>query len=542
MEEATMRRFGHLLALIAALAILIAACGGPATTAAPQEPAATEAPEEPAATEAPEEPEATEAAAATEAPEEPAGDSAITVIIGGDPTTLDPQVADDGNERAVNDNIYETLLTRDQDMQIVPLLATAYEQLDDTTWQFTLREGVTFHNGEPFNADAVVFSVNRIIDPDLNSEQLSFFETITGAEKVDDFTVSITTNGPDPILPARMYWMKMVPPEYTAADADAFANNPVGTGPYKFVSWERAVAVTLEANADYWGGAPSIQTVNIRPITEESTRLAALQAGEADLVPNLLPEQIDLAPVTVHTPGLEFPIVRLNNQDGPLTDARLRQAINYAVDKAAIAEALFGGYAVVAQGQILTPGHFGFNPGTQAYEYDPDMAAQLIAEAGAEGTEIELTGEAGRWLKDKELIEVIAGQLSEVGLVVTPAIHEWSAYLDFLFAQENQPAMIFVSHDNTLLDADRTLSALYLCGGRLSSYCNEEVSALVESGRTETDIAAREQMYNDAVQMARDDAAHLYLVNFENIYGLSERLNWTPRLDGKILFATMSLE
>ncbi len=478
-----------------------------------------------------------------EVPAAPAEAAAeIAIAIGGDPTTLDPQAADDGNERAVNDNIYETLLTRDNDMNIVPLLAESYEQVDDTTWRFQLREGISFTNGEPMNAEAVKFSIERVIDPEFNSEQLSFFETISGAEAVDDTTVEITTAGPDPILPARMYWLKIVPPEYAAADDVTFSENPVGTGPYKFVSWSRGLEVVLEANEDYWGGAPAIKRVVVRPIPEESTRLAALQAGEVDLVRDLLPEQIDLAPVVKAVPGLEFPIVRLNNKEGPLTDVRIRQAINYAVDKEAIAEALYSGYAVVAEGQVLTPGHFGYNPDVKAYPYDPDKARELLAKAGYDGTEIQFDGEAGRWLKDRELIEAVAAQLSDVDLNVNVQIHEWSNYLDLLFAEENQPDMIFVAHDNTLFDADRTFSGYYSCLGRVSSYCNDEVTELIESGRTETDVEKRLQMYHDVVELSREDGAFLFLVNFENIYGLSDRLQWQPRLDGRILFAQMSVK
>lgn len=520
------KRLSPILGAFVGLALLLAACAGPAT----QAPQATQAPGS-AAT-------ATQPPAATAAP----AVSEITVVIGEDPSTLDPQARDDGNERVVTDNIYETLLTRDANADLVPLLATEYTQLDDTTWQFKLREGVTFHNGAPFNADAVVFSVKRIISPELNSEQLSNVGTIVDAVKVDDMTVNVITDGPDPTLPARVYWLKIVEPGYVQADPAKFANEPIGTGPYKFVSWNRGVEVVLQANADYWGGAPAIQTVHVRPILEESTRLAALQAGEADLVPNLLPEQIDQAPVAVHTPGLDFPIILLNTRSGPLADVRIRQAINYAVDKELLAEAIYGGFAVVADGQVLTPGHFGYNPDVEAYPYDPDQAKALLAEAGYDGTEIVIESERGRWLKDGELVEAIAGQLTEVGLNVRVNISEFSKYLDILFDQENRAQMIFVSHDNPFLDADRTFSNYVACDGRGSSYCNEEVTRLINEGRTEIDQAKREQMYHEVVKTTRDEAAILFLVNVENIYGLSARLQWTPRLDGRILFATMGLK
>jgi peptide/nickel transport system substrate-binding protein len=508
-----MKRVSHILGLLVIATLILTACTTPAAT--------TEAPQP------------------TAAPEP----SEITVVIANDPATLDPQVSEDFNERLVTDSTHETLLARDADMGITPALATAYKQLDATTWQFSLRSGVTFHNGEPFNADAVVFSVLRIINPETKSDQASNVASVTGAEKVDDLTVNILTSGPDPILPARMTMLKIVEPKHAQGDAEAFATTPIGTGPYKFVKWDRGVEVVLEANADYWGDKPAIDIVHLRPIQEESTRLAALRAGEVDLIFGLLPEQIDQAPVAVHTPGLEFPMILLSNWDGsPIADVRLRQAINYAVDKEAIAESLYSGFAVPADGQILTPGHFGYNPNVEAYPYDPDKAKQLIAAAGYNGEEITLESEVGRWLKDKELVEVVAGQLAEVGLNVKINISEFSNYLNILFDKEKRAPMIFVSHDNPFLDADRTLTAYFTCDGTGPSYCNEEVSAMIAAARTETDVAKREQMYRQIVQTAHDEASHLYLLNVENTYGMSTRLNWEARRDGKILYATMSLK
>lgn len=530
-----MRAVGRLLVLVTLLTLFLPACGGTST------PAPATATEVAAPTPVP----ATEAAAPTQAPaptEQAGAKSELTIVVTGDPTTLDPQVTGEGNERAVNDNIYETLLTTDPEMNLVPLLATGYEQVDPTTWQFKLREGVKFQNGEPFNADAVVFSIKRIIDPEFNSEMLSFFPTISDVVKVDDTTVNVITSDPDPILPSRLYWVRIVPPQYAQADPDKFANNPVGTGPYRFVKWEKAVRVTLEANPDYWGGAPSIDIVHIRLIQEGSTRQAALQAGEVDLITGLSPEHVEQVPVAVHTPGLEFPIIRLNTKEGLLADVRIRQAINYAVDKEAIAEALFGGYAVVADGQMLTSDHFGYNPNVKAYPYDPEKAKELLKEADYNGEEIILVGTAGRWLKDKELIETVANQLNEVGLNVKVSINEWGKFLDALLAEENKPQMIFVSHDNPLMDADLTFASYYECGARLSSYCNEEVTKMIIEGRTEIDVAKREAIYHEVVQTVRDDAAFLFLVNFENIYGLSERVEWTPRRNDRLLYATMSLK
>jgi peptide/nickel transport system substrate-binding protein len=465
----------------------------------------------------------------------------LVIAIGGDPSTLDPQVADDGNERAVNDNLYETLIARDSTtMELVPSLAESWSQVDDVTWELKLRTGVKFHNGEEFNAEAAAFAINRVINPDLASEQISFFATIQEAKAVNESTLQVITDGPDPTLPTRLYWLKIVPPEY-ANDPD-FDTKPVGTGPYRFVEWVRDDHITLEANTDYWGDEPSIGKVTIRPIQEEVTRLAALKAGEVDLVRGLIPEYVGDVPKVKAVPGLEFPWLRLNTLVGPLTSKDLRLAINHAIDKEALAESLYGGYAVPAEGQILTPGHFGFNPNVTAYAYDPDKARELIAASGYNGEELEFIGESGRWLKDKELIEAVAGQLREVGLNVKVNIVEWSAWLDLLFAgADKAPIIQFSAHSNELLDADRTLSALYHSAGSQTAYRNPELDSRVDTARTETDLAMRERLYHEAIQIAYDDAALGVLLNLEDIYGMTERLEWTPRLDGKMLVKEMTI-
>jgi peptide/nickel transport system substrate-binding protein len=470
----------------------------------------------------------------------PAFAAEITIAIGSEPTTLDPQARDDGGERAINDNIFETLMARTPTGELVPGLAgTEPIQIDETTWEFLLREGITFHNGEPFDSAAVVHSVERIIDPEFNSEQSSFFSTIVGATAVDVLTVRIMTDGPDPILPSRMYWMKMVPPVYS--ETEEFASAPVGTGPYTFGEWQRGSALTLNANPDYWGTAPAIDTVHYRFVGESGTRLAGLLAGEYDLITNLQPEFVDEVPKSAHVAGLELPIVILSAISGPTQDVRVRQALNYAVDKEALAERLFEGYAQVSHGQLLAPTYFGYNDQVTGYPYDPDKARALLEEAGAVGAEIEIIGTAGRWLNDRDLVEVIAGFWQEVGVTPVVRIFEFNEYLNRLFDRETRGDAIFVVSSNELLDADRPFSAYYSMNGIGASNQDAEMAAMIDQARTETDVAAREALYHQIVQHAFDQAYFVWLLNIEDVYGMSERLVWTPRVDAKLLVSEMSV-
>lgn len=471
----------------------------------------------------------------------PVSAESISIVLGSEPTTLDPQAADDGPEKNVNDNVFETIMKRDASGNLeLGLAASPPEQIDDLTWRITLQDGVTFHNGEPLNADAVAFSVNRMVDPELNSEQLSYFSTFESAKAVDELTVEIKTNGPDPILPARLYYFMIVPPKATLEEG--FAGNPVGSGPYEFVEWDRGNKIVLSANEDYWKGRPEIDGVTYRFIEESGTRMSALIAGEVDLITNLLPEFKSQVPQAASVRGLEHPVIILDTMDGITADKRVRQALNYAIDKEALVSALFEGDAAIEAGQLLGPTYFGFNEGISAYPFDPEKAKELVKEANAEGGNITLVSTSGRWLKDRELTEVVGGFWSAIGLNVDVQIYEYDEYLQRLFDKESRADAIFVVSSNELLDADRSLSAYYAPSGFGASNDFENLDDLISSARVETDVDKRKELYNEAVAFAHDEATHVWLLNIHNVYGLSERLEWTPRVDGKMFVSQMSLK
>jgi peptide/nickel transport system substrate-binding protein len=480
---------------------------------------------------------------ATEQPGEPAATGAeITIALGSEPTSLDPHLVDDGGERAVNDNIYETLLSRDADGELEPGLATDLpEQIDDTTWQFTLREGVTFHNGEPFDAEAVVSSVERmmrLVDAD-QTDQSGFFGTFAGAEAVDELTVNISTTAPDGVLPSRMYWLKIIPA--SAVDSDDLTDDPVGTGPYRFVEFARGSHVRVEANTDHWDGAPDVGAVGYQFVEESGARLAGLLAGEYDVITNLQPENVDQAPQSATQRGQEHPIIILDATDGITADARVREALNLAVDVEAIVDNLFGGFASIDDCQVLSPAILGFNDDLEAHGHDMDRARELLEEAGVVGQDITLVGTSGRWLKDRELVEAVGGYWTEAGLNVTTQILEFGAYLDVLFDRQNRADAIYVSSSNDLLDADRQLSTYYHREGVGSSNDDAELAGWIEDARTTVDQDERAELYNQAVERACDESYFVFMLNNDDIYGLSERVEWTPRVDSKLLVKEMSL-
>ena len=460
----------------------------------------------------------------------------ITLALGTEPSTLDPQTAQDGSARAVSRNIFETLLTRTPAGELGPQLATALpRQIDATTWEVTLRPDLKFSDGKPLDAAAVAASINRIVDPKTASRQRPFFLGIKQAEAVDAVTVKVHTNGADPALPARLSWLTIVSP---AAAADgSLSQKPVGSGPYVLTEWSKGNRIVLTKNPNYWNpkAVGNVDRATYRFVAEPGTRLSGLRAGDFDFITNLLPEDTKRVAKAVTLKGTDLPFVSLNALKGLTADVRVRQALNYAVDKEALANDLYGGYASVSHGQLLAPGWFGYDASIKPYPYDPKRATELLKAAGAHGKSIDLYAPSGRWLKDKELAETIASYWEAAGLKVNFRVLAWAEYLDAL--NKNRvptEAQISSSHSNQLLDADRTLSAYYAEGGVAASNDNAELKKLIEDARQEADPAKRQALYSKALQIGRDQAYLVFLLDGGEIFGLSKRVDFSPRVDGLI--------
>ncbi len=467
----------------------------------------------------------------------------VTLAISSEPSTLDPQKTFDGGERRVNDNVYDTLLQRNLKGELAPSLATALpERINDTTWRFKLRQGVKFHNGEAFNADAVVHSVTRIFDPEYKSTATGDLTGIKGAQKVDDFTVDVMTTRLDTLLPARMYWLKIVP--VNASKQADFAQKPVGTGPYRFVEWQRGSHVLLEKNPDYWGEKPQVDRARYRFVAEAGTALSGLIAGEFDFMENLPPDFVKRAPKVARRKGLEHSFSIISTISGPTKDVRVRQALNYAVDKDALAESLFEGFAAPARGQMIGDQSFGYNKSLQAWPYDPAKAKALLKEAGAEGVTVEFVVPSSRWPKTREMGEAIAGYWQAVGIKPDLKIVEFSQYLQRLRDPAVRPNVIYASHNNALLEAERTVQNFYRSkskGAASSSVEDPVMDEIIAKAENEPDNARRQALYDQIMKRGYDEAMFLYLLNTEDIFGLSKRVTWEPRLDNKVFLAEMKV-
>ena len=291
----------------------------------------------------------------------------ILIAQGTDPTTLDPQDHFEMPAFCVLINIYETLLVRSDDMKIQPLLATSWKIINDTTWEFSLRKGVKFHNGEDFNAAAVKFSLERINDPKNKLKQTTLQGILDRVEVIDDYTIRIVTKKPYPYLDAQLSHIgAIMPPKYIQEKGkNHIIGNPVGTGPYKFVGWVKDDHLVLEANENYWRGAPQIKKVIFRPIPEATTRVAGLQTQELDLIVNIPPHLSRLMEWKGRSTVAKIPGARIiymgfdTLQGGPVANKKVRQAIAQAVDVDTIIKKILEGNGV-RLGMPLTKYHFGY--------------------------------------------------------------------------------------------------------------------------------------------------------------------------------------
>ncbi|MBM2803000.1 MAG: transporter substrate-binding protein [Deltaproteobacteria bacterium] len=464
----------------------------------------------------------------------------LVIAVSTEPSTLDGQAVIDRNSRVASGNIFESLLDRGANGQVIPWLAESYKAVNDTTWRFNLKKNVKFHNGEPFNAEAAVFSVNRITDKAYKTQRASYIENIKGAQAVDEFTLDVMTDGANAVLPVQMTQLVMVPPK--AAKEKNFGVAPIGTGPYKFVRWDRGREVLLTVNENYWREKPTIKEFAVRVIPDPQTQISALQAGEIDLVLDLLPEQAKLAPRFISMPATEFSYIQFNAHKKELADPRVRIALNLAIDKATLAKTMYQGHGRPMDAQHLAKGMLGYNAQLKPYPYDPKRARQLLKEAGyPDGFEIVLHAPIGRYLKGEETSEFVAAQLKEVGIKAKIQLHEWNAYrkLGRIPGKEtNAFDLKYGWNSNEWFDASRIVSHI-TCDGTSSKLCDKKIDELMDKAIQTLDQKARDKLYQEVWAMLNKNPHAIYLLQQNLIYGLSKRLDWQPRLDDEVRVAAM---
>jgi peptide/nickel transport system substrate-binding protein len=473
-------------------------------------------------------------------PARAAGERDITIAPGIDAEFLHVQMTNNIVTLIINGSIYDTLLTRDKQLQITPRLATAYKLVSEKVWEVKLRSGVKFHNGEPFDANAVKFSFERIYRQDFKSPQKGWFSTIDRVEVVDPITVRFHTKVPDPAMPARMTLMYQLAPKYVAQVGDVQANlKPVGTGPFKFVEWSKNERIVVEANDEHWTGKPAVRRATWRPIPELGARIAALQTGQADLIVNVPPDQLPTLAATKTVRVEKIPSCRIiyfgiaQIKGGALADRRVRQAINHAVDVQGILDAVLLGNGKRINSS-MPPNVWGYDPSIPFYDYNPQKAKELLAAAGQTNLTLTLQAPNGRWAMDKDIAQAIAGQLTENGIKTNvKIIGEWGSYVRSVLDHKTED--IFMNGwCLPSLEPDHWVTPNLHTGEPVSRYSNPEVDKLIVAARAEMNVEKRKQLYAQLLRLIRDDAPWIFGYQQMDIYGVNTRLKWTPRGDESI--------
>lgn len=463
--------------------------------------------------------------------------SSITIAQTVDATSLDPAFRDNTRTGNLILHVFDPVVMRTADMELEPWLAESVEQVDETTWRVTLKEGIAFANGEALDAEAVKFSLDRILDPETQAPTRRWFSNFTSVQVVDDRTLEIATDDLDPLFPVRLTFLYPVPPDYfQEVGADRFSIEPVGTGPYELVEWDRDDHITLRAREGYWAGEPPIDTVTFRIVPEEVARVSALETGEADLIESISPDQANylgrVDGVRVESaPSTRAVVLSFDTDVAPADDPRFRRAVGHAINTEILIEGLYEGYAEPLN-SFLSPAIPGWPKDRDyTFEYDPELARQLLSDAGLTDAEIVLRSTTAYPIF-RNLALAIASQLEEVGITVEVTSEDWSAWFDDLKAGD-MSAVYLNDHGNVWIDPAPQLDAFFQSEGFISTYANPEVDALLaESNQLSGD--ARAEIFGDILEALMADAAGVPLLSQVSLYGVADDVQWEPRPDGVI--------
>ncbi|WP_191601678.1 ABC transporter substrate-binding protein [Marinomonas algicola] len=481
--------------------------------------------------------------------------STLTVSSPQDPGSWDPIDTFLVNWAAVATNMYDGLTYRGPDLKLQPGLATSWEPLDEgKRIRFTLREGVTFHNGEAFNSASVKFTFDRLMgDEGRKGPQRSNYSAIDTVEIIDDYTIDFHLKAADPVLLTKLagYGAMIVPPKYIQENGEDFFNtHPMGTGPFKFSSYEPKVGIKLEAFGNHWGGAPKLTNLNYRFISEPSTAVAELQSGRVDLV---IPPTIPIGMITTieKDPNLTIattisPTVyalRFNTRDGITKDERVRKALIYGVDRQAIIDSILGGQAApIASFQSAIS--FGEDPTMKPLPYDPSKAMQLLKAAGIQpGTKLQIDIR-GNNATFNEVSQAVASYLQVIGLNATIKPYETNVLLNDIIPAGKTGEMFQQSWGGWTLDYDNTAYFMYHTGEKWNPYDSDpELDALLESQRAITDRDKREEILKSIANYTSNRALEMPLYNLNAIFGVSKRVkNFTPVPDSRLRLTDVTVE
>ena len=509
-----MKRSRQVVVLAVIASLLLAACAGPGSAPAT----------------------GGEAGAAAPAAQGPSG--ALTIGLTTDIATVEVPYAPERQSTNAAQTMYDTLVFPEADGTYSPMLAESWDVSEDgTTYRFKLRQGVKFHNGELFNADAVVYSWQVYSQPEVT--YASNWTIADKVEKLDEYTVEISTTEPNALLLSYLASWSIIPPKYHAeVGKEKFAQEPAGTGPFMFKEWVKGDHLTVVANPNYWrAGYPKVAQVVFKFMPESATRVAAVQTGEIDIAPRLSAEEADGLRADANLNVINYPVDRVyyvafNNmttgKDTPIMDLKVRQALAHAVDVQTIIDTLFAGYATRAVG-FVAPGNLGYQESAPV-AYDPDLAKKLLADAGyADGFEIGMACPEAAYPNINEVCQAIQGYLSAVGVKAKLELMEANAFWD-AESKKELPPLFVDSWSLTIGEAyPRILGAL----GEGESYANwsdPKIHEMLKQIVTTVDVEARAKLYADLQTYITDQQPFIFLYMPQAFEGVTKRVqNYQPR-------------
>ena len=458
----------------------------------------------------------------------------LIVAQGGDISKFDPHFSTSSNDIRVSFNVFDNLVSRHPDSKLHPGLATEWKREGQTQWTFKIRQGVKWHNGDPFTAADAKFSLERTWDPKIATRVSTVFTTIDRIEAPDAATLVVHTKKPDPLLPARLafYGGQIVPQKYVEkVGGEEFNAKPVGTGPVRFVSWTKDDKLVLEANPDYWGGRIEVDRVVVRSIPETAPRIASLLKGEVDVITQLPPDQEERVRGNASTKvagalyaGLY--VLAVNSKRPPLDNPLVKQALSLAVDRQAIVKELWRGRGIVPSGPIAR-GDNQFDAKLPPLAYNPGEARERLRKGGYKGEEIVIETTVGYTANDKPMAEAIQGMWRDVGVNAKVEVLEYSVR-----AQKNRDksfkGLWWSDPTSTLGDPDGMMWRLLSPGGPQDYWRHPRFDELGEAARFSVDEKFRAEAYREMTKIFLEHLPWVPVIQPYEDYGLQKYVEWTP--------------
>lgn len=468
--------------------------------------------------------------------EEAADDSVLVVASGADPVTFDIQATNDQATTRIARQIYDTLIIQTNDLELVPGLATEWEEIEENLFEFTLREGVTFHNGEPFTASDVEYTLRRAVDSPTIGHIVGSIDPDT-IEVVDEYTIRVGTSDTfGPFLTHLAHPAVGILNETAVEEAgeDYGVNSVVGTGPFEFEEWVTGTHVIANRYDDYWGDAALVGSIEFRTISDPSVRLIELESEGVDIAYDIAPSDIQTVEsndelTLINTPNLGSEYLGLSvHNDTPLRELGVRQAIAHAIDIEAIIDTVYMNVGEQMAGPINEL-VFGYNEDLEPIPYDVDRANELLEEAGYPGGDFTLSLYVGDNSQERiRVSQIVSEALSQIGITVEVVQMEWGAFLDANDAGE--PDMFLLGWTTVTTDADYGLYPLFHSNnfgesGNTTWYENSRVDELLDLGRYTSDQDERIGYYHEVQDIIHEEVPWVFLQTRENVTGVSNRVS-----------------